>query len=331
MEQDKFGELLASHCEWMTTRYYSADTITLRKRQMQYFALWCHERGIHSPMEVTRAILERYQRHLFHKRKEDGMPFSISTQQGRLISIKMFYRWLARLGHIQTNPAADLEIPARNFRLPTHILSVQEVETTLNLPDTKDPLGFRDRAMLETFYSTGLRRMEIAHLLIRDIDFSRGVLLVRQGKGNKDRYTPVGQRALSWVSKYLEDARPKLVSGVDDGQLFLTRTGKGFSPAVLGHLVRRYLRLGAPDKKGSAHLFRHTMATMMLDNGADLRYVQEMLGHAKLSTTQIYTHVAINKLKAIHTATHPAEKTIPEDPKEQAQGQAKANEGAEET
>ena len=167
-------------------------------------------------------------------------------------------------------------------------------------------MGLRDRTMLEAFYSTGIRRMEMANLKLFDLDAERGTIMVRQGKGKKDRMVPIGERALAWAAKYLADARPKLVQEPDDGTLFLTNLGEPFSPNRLTQLVREYVERAELGKTGACHLFRHTMATLMLENGADVRYIQEMLGHAELSTTQIYTQVSIRRLKEIHTATHPA-------------------------
>lgn len=304
--------LIGEHCEWMMTHNYSARTVEGRGKSLSYFAGWCMERGITRPTEVTRQILESYQRYLFYHRKEDGSPLSITTQQSRLVPVKTFFKWLVRQNHLALNPAGELEMPRSPYRLPKHILSHPETENILSQADIGDVYGLRDRAILETLYSTGLRRMEIANLKIYDIDFSRGLVMVRCGKGGKDRCVPIGERAMAWIRKYLEQSRPKLVCGADEGALFLAQSGNGFTPGSISALARKYILLGAPGKSGSAHLFRHTMATLMLDNGADIRYVQEMLGHVKLSTTQIYTHVAIGKLKEIHEATHPAKFEGPE-------------------
>jgi integrase/recombinase XerD len=183
------------------------------------------------------------------------------------------------------------------------------------LPDVREPMGLRDRAILEVLYSTGMRRKELAGLKLFDLDAERGTIMIRQGKGKKDRMVPVGERALAWVGKYLADARPRLVQEPDDlsavprqagGTLFLTNLGEAFSPNRLTQMAREYVDAANLGKKGACHLFRHTCATLMLENGADVRFIQELLGHAELSTTQIYTQVSIRKLKEIHTATHPA-------------------------
>ena len=161
--------------------------------------------------------------------------------------------------------------------------------------------------MLETLYSTGIRRAELLALQIFDLDTSRGTLLVRQGKGKKDRVVPIGERAL-WIDKYMNEARPSFVFAEDDCTLFLSVTGTPISALWMTAVVRQYADKSGLGKWGACHLFRHTMATLMLENGADIRFIQAMLGHAQLTTTELYTRVSIHKLKEIHSATHPSAK-----------------------
>ncbi|MEK7244916.1 MAG: tyrosine-type recombinase/integrase, partial [Pseudomonadota bacterium] len=165
--------------------------------------------------------------------------------------------------------------------------------------------GLRDRAMLETLYSTGVRRAELCALALYDIDLNRRALHVRGGKGNKDRMIPIGSRACAWVEKYLIESRPQLLVA-DHDTLFVTAHGEPLTHGFLTNRIKALLRYAGIEKTGGAHLFRHAMATHMLDNGADTRFIQAMLGHANLQTTQIYTQVSIEKLKQIHDATHPA-------------------------
>lgn len=199
-------------------------------------------------------------------------------------------------------------MPKLHRRLPRHILSVDEVERLLAQTALHGEIGVRDRAIIETLYSTGMRRMELANLSIYDVDLANGTVLIREGKGKKDRLIPIGERACTWIEKYREDVRPQYVTEPDDGTLFLTEYGEPLHNNRLSDLVRKYLDAAGVTKAGSCHLFRHTMATLMLENGADIRFIQSMLGHAQLSTTEIYTHVSIRKLKEIHTATHPADR-----------------------
>ncbi|MBK8186903.1 MAG: tyrosine-type recombinase/integrase [Cellvibrio sp.] len=164
----------------------------------------------------------------------------------------------------------------------------------------------RDRAILELLYSTGIRRTELCSLEIVDISLSGLTLFVRKGKGGKDRLLPLGERAAKWIGYYLDHVRPQLLININEPHVFLTDYGEPFSESRLGDKVKRYLRKSEIDVPGSCHLLRHAMATHMLENGADIRYIQAMLGHSDLSTTEIYTHVSIRKLQEVHAATHPA-------------------------
>ena len=297
--------LVAEYLVWLTERHYSESTITQSRRHLQWFSDWAKERGIERAGEVTLAVLELYQGHLYAARKSDGQPLSIASQVGRLQPVRSLFRWLVRQHYLAANPAADLLLP----KLPRQLespLSLEEVELVLAQPEVADPLGLRDRAMLELAYSSGLRRSEIARLLLSDVDFFHGTVFVRQGKGKKDRLVPVGERALAWIEKYLRESRPKLLAGIDGGALFLGEYGEAISPSRLTYLAGRYMRQAGIGRRGACHLLRHTMATQMLEGGADIRYIQEMLGHENLQTTEIYTHVSIGSLKRVHEATHPA-------------------------
>lgn len=302
-----FNRLAPAYLQWLTLRNFSPRTVKARHSLLNAFVAWCAERGVSRPCQVTRPMLESYQRRLFHYRNpKSGKHLSVRGQHARLVAVRGLFRWLARKNYLLFNPASDLDLPRLEKRLPGNVLSPAEVERVLALPDTRDPLGLRDRAVLEAFYSTGLRRSELAALRIYDLLRDKGVIVVNQGKGNKDRVIPIGERALAWVEKYLEQARPRLAVPPDEGLVFLSRTGKPLTPTGLSIAVKGYLARAGIERRGACHLFRHSMATAMLDNGADIRYVQEMLGHADLKTTQIYTHVSIRKLKEIHAATHPA-------------------------
>jgi len=171
--------------------------------------------------------------------------------------------------------------------------------------------GVRDRAMVETLYSTGMRRLELVRLKLTDWNAHEGVVLIRQGKGQRDRVVPIGERASAWLARYRDEVRPLLASGADDGTLFLTDYGEAFEKNRLGHRVKGYLAQAGITAPGSCHLFRHACATHMLANGADIRMIQVLLGHADISTTQVYTHVSITQLQAVHAATHPARLTRP--------------------
>jgi integrase/recombinase XerD len=296
----------AAFVDWTRTTGLAEQTAKTRESALDHFIRWADPRGLTRPQEITRAILERYQAYLFHYRKADGAALAFSTQTARLNPLKAFFKWLAREHHILYNPASELILPKLPRRLPQVVLSVAEVEAILAQPDVSTLSGVRDRAILETLYSTGIRRMELANLKVYDLNAAHGTLMIRLGKGSKDRVVPIGERALLWITKYLDDVHPRLVGPRDDGTLFLTDYGEAFEKNRLGDLVKRLIAHAGVTAHGACHLFRHACATHMLENGADIRFIQALLGHAELSTTQIYTQVSIVKLKAIHAATHPA-------------------------
>jgi integrase/recombinase XerD len=298
----------ARYMAWLAERNFSPETIEGRGRDLYAFIVWCAERGLNEPREITRPILERYQRHLYHWRKADGGPLSFRTQGGRLARIRGFFRWLAKENLILVNPASELELPKMERRLPAATLTAEEAEAVLAVPDLTDPMGLRDRAILEVFYATAIRRTELTKLKLFEVDYGRSVVMVRQGKGKKDRIVPLGERAGAWLLAYLDQARPHLVVGRDPGWLFLTAGGGRIRPKKLSDRISRYVAASGVGKPGACHLFRHTAATLMLEGGADIRFIQALLGHESLETTQIYAKVAIGKLAEIHAATHPAAK-----------------------
>ncbi len=300
---------LVRFLEYFAARGHSPRTVELRSDALRRFIRWADERGIHRPQDVTRPILERYRRHLYHYRKGNGEPLSFATQQQRLIPLRAFFRYLTRENYILSNPASELELPRVHRRLPAYILEPEEIERAMAQTLLHGELGLRDRALLETLYSSGIRRSELINLKLYDVDLKNGSLLVRFGKGQKDRYVPLGSRAIQWLRRYLEEVRPAIVIEPDDGTLFLHEFGEPFSKNRLTDLVKKYLRAAGIAKPGAAHLFRHAMATHMLTNGADIRFIQAILGHAQLTTTEIYTHVSIAKLKEVHALTHPAERS----------------------
>jgi integrase/recombinase XerD len=297
------------HFEWMLITGYSADTVRARRVALRKFIAWADERGLDDPREITKPMLERYQRWLFYYRKpagkDAGAPLTIAMQYQYLAPLKTWFRWLSREHHILANPAADLDLPRQPKRLPRSVPSVQEVEAILAEAEPTSVQGLRDRALLEVLYATGLRRMELAGTAVYDADLTRGILWVRHGKGNRERVVPLGERAKAWLDKYLTEARPELLAN-DTTALFLNDYGEGVHAEFVSAKVKRHMAFAGVEKTGSAHLLRHACATHMLEGGADIRFIQEMLGHANLETTEIYTHVSIDKLIAVHGATHPS-------------------------
>jgi len=310
--QTPLQALMRDHLHALEVQNYSEFTVRGREGHIGFFLAWLEERGITEPLEVTRPVLERYQRHLFHYRKTNGDPLSFRSQHARLVPLRMWFRWMTRQNFILHNPASELELPRLGRSLPKNIFSAVEVERIMTLCEIEEPIGLRDRALLEVLYSTGIRRLETIQLKLYDLSLDRGLILVH-GKGKKDRYVPIGERAIAWLQKYVREGRPQLAVEPDDMTVFLTTQGEPFSRDHLSYAVKERVDAAKLGKTGSCHLFRHTMATLMHENGADIRHVQAMLGHEDIKTTQIYTQVAIRALQQIHAATHPGATLHPGD------------------
>jgi integrase/recombinase XerD len=310
--QTPLAQALRRYLHSLALQHLSAINLRARRSQLARFYAWCDEHALNDPAVITHAHLVAFQTHLFTARKPDGRPYALNGQRCVLDHVQSFFRWLVRHREVPSNPAADLDLPkkiALHLREP---LNVSEIESVFALPDLATPYGLRDRTMLEVFYATGIRRQELANLCVHDIDPERGTLMVRQGKGKKDRLLPLGERALAWIGKYRREARDELLNGAVQERLFINYQGAPLSAYALSWRIRRYFDQAGITKLGACHLFRHTMASAMLDNGADVRHVQEMLGHSLIVTTQRYTHVSIARLKAVHAATHPAARLLRE-------------------
>jgi len=275
------------------------------ERYLRDFIDWADARSVTHPEHVSQAVLERYQRYLHYYRKKDGAALSIASRRAKIVPLRGFFKWLTRTGQIPANPAAEIDLPKKIKRLPRHVLTVAEVERVMVIANISTAIGLRDRAMMEVLYGTGMRRMELANLEVGDIDIDQCVVLIREGKGRKDRLIPLGERALFWVQVYLVNSRPQLAWNLHEKTLFLSREGGALNHVWLSTQIAQYVKRAEIGKHGGCHLFRHTMATLMLEGGADIRFIQVMLGHVEMSTTQIYTQVAIRQLQQVHAKTHP--------------------------
>ncbi len=308
---------LASHTDaWfqrLEERDYSSRTLDMHRWALRSFLQWAEERDLRRPEQITKSILESYQRWLYRYRKSNGKPLGVTTQRGRLGAVQRFFAHLCKHNHLDANPASDLELPRKPHRQLPRGLSREEIATLMDMPDVRDPLGIRDRAILETLYATGARRSELVRLDLADLDIGGGTLHIHKGKGGKSRVVPIGARALHWLGLYLEHTWPRLLMDLAEPALFLSGYGERLSPGYLGNWVARTVKASEIGKTGSCHLFRHSCATHMLENGADSRLIQQLLGHERADTTQIYTQVAITHLRDVYERTHPAAKA-PERP-----------------
>ena len=289
----------------LETKGYAEQTLATNTWALKTFLGWAAERDLVQPDQIKKPMLESYQRWLYRYRKANGQPLGITTQRARLGALQRFFAWLCRQNLLHANPAADLELPRKRPRNLPKALTPDEINRILNLPDIADPLGIRDRAMLELFYATGLRRSELVGLDHEDLGPGLGVLRVR-GKGSKQRMVPLGPRALHWLTRYLAEVRPVLATDLNEHALFLSGYGERFSASYVGNWVRKQMDKAEIGRTGSCHLLRHSCATHMLEGGADIKIIQQLLGHARLDTTQIYTEVGIQTLREVHARTHPS-------------------------
>lgn len=287
---------------------FAAGTIAARDLHLRRFLAWCGLNGLESLDAVRPRDLERYRYALLERCGRDGAPISWGTSAHHLTALRMLFGWAVRSGRLGLSPAGGLEMPRQPIRLPRAVLSEREVERVLAGFPVGTDLGLRDRAIAEALYSTGIRRMELVALDVADLQADRGLLLVRNGKGRKDRVVPIGSRALDWIARYLMEVRPRFVAGRAASALFVTARGSRIRATRLTDRLGHHIQSCGVAKPGAVHIFRHTMATLMHDGGADIRDLQEMLGHARLETTQRYTRVSIARLRRVHAETHPAER-----------------------
>lgn len=301
--------IIEQYLLWLAATNHSPQTVRNRRSSLERLNRWCTSQQIVTPSALSLDLLEQYRLTLFTARTSRDSPLSWGTQAEYLGAVKSFLVWCASRALATGDAGAGLCLPRRPVQLPGAVLNAREVELVLKQPRRDTTLGLRDRAMLELFYSSGLRRAELARLRAADLDEDRRVAMIRAGKGQRDRMVPVGARALRWIRRYLKRSRPHLLRGMDPGYLFLTQRGGPWRLNRLSERIRGYVVAAGIGKVGSCHLFRHTMATLLLEGGADVREVQEMLGHTNLSTTARYTHVSIARLQQVHARAHPAERS----------------------
>ncbi len=276
----------------------SKNTLAAYRRDLSLYATWlaAAEQGGRKLDETAESDLNRYfsARHAATK---------ATSANRRLTVFKRYFRWALRERFITADPTLKLQSAKQALRVPK-VMSEAQVESLLAAPDVDIPLGLRDRAMLEVLYASGLRVSELVGLKTFHVSLNEGVLRV-MGKGSKERLVPFGQVAREWIVKYIADARPAILGGQQTDDLFVTGHGKGMSRVMFWMLVKKYAKLAGINSPLSPHTLRHAFATHLLNHGADLRAVQMLLGHADISTTTIYTHVARERLKALHAQHHP--------------------------
>lgn len=284
----------------------SQNTLDAYRRDMTLFARWL-EKNVPDPclLKVTADILNEY----FLARHAESKATSANR---RLTVLKRFYRLQIRLGRLALNPCEKMHAAKQPARFPGS-LSETQVESLLTVPDIEKPLGLRDRTMIELMYASGLRVSELVALKLVEVGMNEGVLRI-VGKGNKTRLVPFGEEARVWIERYRQESRPLILSGKISDYLFVTARGTSMTRQMFWTLIKKYALQSGIHEPLSPHTLRHAFATHLLNHGADLRVVQLLLGHADISTTQIYTHVAQQRLKQLHAMHHPRGRDIPDKP-----------------
>jgi integrase/recombinase XerD len=280
---------------WME-RGLSSNTLAAYRADLVALNRWLNERPI-AMAQCGRGELMDF---IAARVKGGSRPRSTARQ---LSSFRRFFRWMVREGIVKDDPTAQIAMPKIGRSLPRS-LSEAEVESLLNAPAVADPLGYRDRTMLEVLYATGLRVSELVSLKLGQINSNQGVVRVL-GKGNRERLIPLGEEAVRWIKAFMNGARNDILLDRSTDYLFPTRRGDRMTRQAFWHIIKRYARKAGVDRDLSPHTLRHAFATHLLNHGADLRVVQMLLGHSDLSTTQIYTHVARERLKELHSQHHP--------------------------
>jgi len=273
------------------------NTLEAYRRDLAQFAKWLEAQHRKPLISADQADIQSYLGYQFRKKTR-------ATSVARLLSVlKRFYRYCVRQGRIKADPTLRIDTPKLPRGLPKS-LTEEDVESLLTTPRVDEALGLRDRAMLETLYASGLRVSELVALKLGQVSQDMGVVRV-VGKGSKERLVPLGEEAIAWIRQYLKEARPELLGGRAADDLFVTARGSAMTRQMFWHLLRRYAAQAGLKKSISPHTLRHAFATHLLNHGADLRVVQLLLGHSDISTTQIYTHVARERLKQLHAKHHP--------------------------
>jgi integrase/recombinase XerD len=275
----------------------SRNTLESYRRDLRQFATWLDSKHCRALVDADHADIQAYLGYRFARKAR------ASSAARLLSSLKRFYRYLVRSGTRASDPTLKIDAPKLPRGLPK-TLTEADVENLITAPDVETPLGLRDKAMLEVLYASGLRVSELVTLKAAQVSHDMGVVRVT-GKGSKERLVPLGEESLHWLARYVREARPALLAGKASDDLFVTARGRAMTRQAFWQLIKRYAARAALGKQVSPHTLRHAFATHLLNHGADLRVVQLLLGHSDISTTQIYTHVARERLKRLHQKHHP--------------------------
>ena len=299
-------DCLAFYIEDCMARGQSNSTVNTKNNLVLMFIRWAVTQGIERIQDIDLYVMEDYRKYVSAYRKpKNNEPLSIVTQAQRLIALTTFLDRMFYYDIITDNYFSKFTLPRTGRRLPKFVPDEEQVELIINQALVKGKIGIRDRAIIEVFYASGIRRNELANLDIRHVDAKKLTVTVRKGKGSYDRTVPIVQRTIDVLNDYLENVGPELATFESGDALFLGMTGKRILSSKLTELVGDYVRRSGVSEDGACHILRYATGTHMLENGADIRVVQEQLGHEDISSTQLYALVSIKHLKKVHEKTHP--------------------------
>lgn len=306
MDHNNIAALVKAFKQSLQVKNYVAKTTRQVIWKLQKFIDYLESKGIVCVNEITKEAVQAYQVEVCQTLNAKGYPNSIAYQNSMTCAMKQFVTFLWERDYIVANPAKDIHYAKTPKTLPRSILTPTEVKNLMRVIDTKTAIGYRDRTLFELLYSSGIRRTELRTLTLQDVDYDEGFIRVI-GKGSKDRVVPIGRIACRYLENYIKSVRPTLVRAPYNIWVFLSYRGNQLDENIIAQLAKQYAKKAKIKKNIHCHTFRHSCATSMLRNKADIRVIQELLGHSSLNTTQVYTHVNITDLKRIHKQCHPRE------------------------
>lgn len=306
-------DIISEYKKYLKIKNYSERTIKKYEKHIYEFLNYLEkEEGIRRVADITREKIRKFISKVYTSRRQrDGKAVSVSLKEGKVTAIKNFFKYLVRTQKILYNPSHDIETPRRSGRKMPEVLKEKEIIKLLESIKGAEPLDLRNRAMLETFYSTGIRNNELRNIKVCDVDLESGEVIIREGKGyfgKRERVVPLGRMATAYVEEYLKTTREKLVKDKRTEILFVNYKGDRLSRESINKMVKQMGKRAGLKKEVKAHMLRHTCATHFLKGGADIRYVQELLGHRNLESTKVYTKIEISRLKQVHKRSHPRER-----------------------
>ncbi len=302
-------KLIEKYRESMKIRNLAEKTVTGNIRYLNKFFEYLEKvHGITEIDKVTKDTIYEYQIYQYERINKVGRLNTVAEQNNALKPVKHFFQYLKECGYIVSDPASAIAYAKEPSRLPRGILTQSEARKILNAPDLKTATGYRNRTLMELLYTSGIRKSELINLKLEDVDYEDGILRIEQGKGKKDRIVPIGRIACRYLENYIKSVRPEFIKDPYNNYLFLSLKGNRLSRNRVWVLIKEYTKQAKVKKNVYPHTFRHSCATSMLKNKADIRSIQELLGHSSLDSTQVYTKITITDLKEIHTRCHPREK-----------------------